>query len=232
MAFYRHLLVVFAISVIPILALGQGANHVIPLLSSCVTGEPFSASRTLDYEPTAGASDLVGVHREATVYRDSEGRIRTDLKYPGYAAVFLQDCVTQLIYNWRVGDTELRCGTMEHSGMGTVTDKTVPSLRPNEDVVLVEGVETRHSRSVRRKDGKVELIYEHWYAPSLHLDLLQAVYGGDLGKTTDRILNLKTEEPDAALFQIPEGFTTKTRNCPATPASLPRIDSSSSARQR
>jgi hypothetical protein len=50
---------------------------------------------------------------------------------------------------------------------------------------------------------KVELIYEHWYAPSLRLDLLQVVYGGDLGMTTDRISNLKMEEPDEALFQAP-----------------------------
>jgi hypothetical protein len=202
-------------------ASGQSTNHVIGLPSFCVAGEPFSATRTLDYEPTEGASDPVAVHREGRLYRDSDGRMRTELKYPGYTAVFIQDCGAQLLYNWTVGDTELRCGSLKNSGMGTVTDKTAAPLRANEDVVLVEGVVTRHSRSVREKDGKVELIYEHWYAPSLHLDLLQVVYGGDLGKTTDRIFNLNVEEPDAALFQVPEGFTSKTRDCPAKPA-LPR----------
>ena len=224
MASYRQLLAVFALSVVQTVALGQSANHVIGMPSFCVAGEPLSASETLDYEPTEGASDPVAVHREGTLYRDSEGRMRTELKYPDYTAFFIQDCVTHVLYNWTVGDTEqdgvLRCGDMQHSGMGDVTDNTPAPLRPNEQVVPVEGVETHHSRSMREKDGKIELIYEHWYAPSLHLNLLQVTYGGDLGKTTHRIFNLKTEEPDAALFQVPKGFRTKTPTCPSgTPAS-------------
>lgn len=225
MASHRQILAVLAMGVVQTVALGQSANHVIPLQSFCVGGEPFSATQTLDYEPTEGASDPVAVHREGTLYRDSAGRVRSELKYPGYTAFFIQDCVIHVLYNWTVGDAKqdgvLRCGDLKHSGMGTVTDNAPAPLRPNEQVVLIEGVETRHSRSVREKEGKVELIYEHWYAPSLHIDLLQAVYGGDLGKTTDRIFNLKMDEPDAALFQVPEGFTTKTSDCPATPASSP-----------
>jgi hypothetical protein len=221
MASHRQLLAVLAMGVVQTVAQGQSANHVIGMQSFCVGGEPFSATQTLDYEPTDGASDPVAVHREGTLYRDSKGRMRTELKYPGYMAVFIQDCVTHVLYDWTVGDgkrdMELRCGDMKRSGMGTVTDNTPAPLRPNEQVVLIEGVETRHSRSVREKEGKVELIYEHWYAPSLHVNLLQVTYGGDLGKTTHRIFNLKMDEPDAALFQIPDGFTSRSSDCPAPP---------------
>ncbi len=223
MASHSRILAVLAMALAQ-RALGQGANHVIGLQSFCVGGEPFSATQTLDYEPTEGATDPVAVHREGALYRDSEGRMRTELKYPGYTAVFIQDCVTHVLYDWTIGegkrDMELRCGDIKHSGMGTVTDNTPAPLRPNEQVALMEGIETRHSRLVR-EEGGVELIYEHWYAPTLHLNLLQVTYGGDLGKTTHRIFNLKMDEPDAALFQVPEGFTTKTLDCPATLASSP-----------
>lgn len=68
MTFYRRLLAVFAMSVVQTVAQGQSANHVIPLLSFCVAGEPLSATRMLDYEATEGASDPVAVHREGTLY--------------------------------------------------------------------------------------------------------------------------------------------------------------------
>jgi len=109
MTFNRQLLAVLAMSVVQTLALGQSSNHVIGMPSFCVAGEPLSATRTLDYEPMEGASDPVAVHREGKLYRGSDGRMRTELKYPGYTAVFIQDCVAHIIYNWTIGDTELRC---------------------------------------------------------------------------------------------------------------------------
>ena len=63
--------------------------------------------------------------------------------------------------------------------------------------------------------------------PSLHLDLLQVVYGGDLGMTTDRISNLKMEEPDEALFQAPRDLRAGHVIVPRHPASSVGADSSS-----
>jgi hypothetical protein len=213
--FCRQPLAVLAISVIQSVALGQSANHVIGMPSFCVSGEPLSATETLDYEPSENSSDPVAVHREAMLYRDSEGRMRTELKYPGYTAVFIQDCVAHRLYNWTVGDTELRCGKLE--GVGYVTDKTAAPEGPNKDSAVIEGVSTHHSRLVRKEEDQIEQIYEHWYASSLHLDLLQVFYRPDEGKSAQRIFNLNMAEPDPALFQVPEGFTSRTSYCPAPP---------------
>jgi hypothetical protein len=102
-ASYRQPLAVLALIVIRTVALGQSANHVLGAGPPfCVSGEPFSATETLDYEPSENSSDPVAVHRDGTLYRDSEGRTRTELKYPGYPAVFIQDCVAHRIYDWRV----------------------------------------------------------------------------------------------------------------------------------
>jgi hypothetical protein len=78
-SYVKPLLAVIAMSVVQTVAQGQNANqaihgHHIALESFCVLGEPLSATETLDYEPTDGASDPVPMHREATLYWDSEGR--------------------------------------------------------------------------------------------------------------------------------------------------------------
>ncbi len=83
MASYRQPLAVLVMSVVQTVALGQSANHVIGLPSFRVAGEPLSATQMLDYEPTGNSSDPVAVNRDGTLYRDSEGRTRTELKSPG-----------------------------------------------------------------------------------------------------------------------------------------------------
>jgi hypothetical protein len=201
-------------SMVHSVALGQSANHVLPAgLAFCVAGEPFSATETLDYEPSENSSDPVAVHREGTLYRDSEGRTRTELKYPGYTAVFIQDCVAHRVYDWRVGDTQLRCGKM--TGVGYVTDKTAAPERLDEHSAVIDGVLTRHSRSVKEDEGKIEQLTEHWYAPSLGLYLKFIFYRVGEGTTTSRILHLNRTEPDPALLRVPDGFTSRTGECPA-----------------
>ena len=102
-SYVKPLLAVIAMSVVQTVAQGQNANqaihgHHIALESFCVLGEPLSATETLDYEPRDGASDPVPVHREATLYRDSEGRARTEFKYPGQPiAVTIQNCVSRCV---------------------------------------------------------------------------------------------------------------------------------------
>jgi hypothetical protein len=215
-AFHDRLAAVFVMTLVQAVALGQSASHVIGLPSFCVAGEPLSATETLDYEPAEDSSDPVAVHRDATLYRDSEGRMRTEFKYPDQiTGVTIQDCVVHHIYNWRIGDGDrvLSCGSME--GVSYVTDKAAAAEGLDKDSAVIEGVLTHHSRLVKKQGQEIEQIYESWYAPSLYLYLRQVFDRPDTGKTTSRIFNLNMSEPDASLFQVPDEFTSRSGSCPA-----------------
>jgi hypothetical protein len=152
------------------------------------------------------------MHREATLYRDSEGRTRTEFKYPDQpqpVSVFIQDCVAGLYYRWRVGDAVAIVWKIKHEGH-PYDATTAPKLNNGKDAAVLEGVPTRHSyRTLKETEGKIEQFRESWYAPSLDLYLVEVFYTAGIGKTTGRIFNLKMAEPDATLFQVPAGTTVR-----------------------
>ena len=56
-------------------------RHILPLqYGTPMTGAPFSAVRTLDYEPAAGSPDPTPVHGEEKIWRDSQGRTRSEIR--------------------------------------------------------------------------------------------------------------------------------------------------------
>src|SRR5579863_3647442 len=118
MASFRIPLGMVVVILVPIIGLGQSSKNVIPLpFEHCVVGAPLTAIRTIDYEPTQNSSDPVKMHRDGTLYRDSEGRTRTELNYPNQPlSVFMQDGAAGFSYRWRVGDTAAIRIKMSHVG--------------------------------------------------------------------------------------------------------------------
>lgn len=210
MASYRIALGI-VVSLFPVIALGQSSKNVIPLpFERCVVGAPLTATRTLDYEPAQNSSDPVKMHRDGTLYRDSEGRTRTELKYPNQSLwIFVQDCVAGFWYRWSVGDTVVVRGKMRHAGP-PYHARAAPKLHDGENTVMIEGVPTRHSyHTLKETAGKIEKYAEYWYAPSLDLNLMEVFCTTNVGKSTWRTSNLSLGEPDPGSFQVPAGMTIK-----------------------
>jgi hypothetical protein len=197
-----------AVIVFPAVALRK--NKIGLPSESCVAGKPLIATETLDYNPIGNTSDPLPLHREGMLYRDSKGRTRKELTYPGQPQwVFIQDCVAGVRYSWRVGDTEAVRSKIKH--VAPVIEKTAASERVDndEDSLLIEGTTTYHSRTEKETAGKIEELIESWYAPSLDLNLVFIFYHINEGKTTVRMSNINRVEPDATLFQVPEEMTIK-----------------------
>jgi peroxiredoxin len=193
--------VLLAASLLQSAALAQRNNHVLPLqFGSPVVGEPVSATRTLDYEPAENSPDPVAVHAEERYYRDSAGRTRSEIKYPGQLpTVSIIDFVAHLTYRWTPGDTVVSTTKLKDSPAQTTsgTPGSLPADSPQ-----IEGVPTRHNHHVTGTDN-IEESTDSWFAPSLHLALLTIVDKPGLGKTTYRFVNITLGEPDAALFRVP-----------------------------
>jgi hypothetical protein len=212
-AFRSTPLALALLAMFPTGALAQASKGVLPLpFRYCVIGAPLTATETLDYEPVENSSDPVRMHRDGTLYRDSEGRTRLELKYPDQpqpVSVFIQDCVAGFAYHWRVGDSVAQRETMKRRGHPYDT-AAASKLDGGPNTLLIEGVPARHSyRTLKEVEGRVEQFTEYYYAPSLDLYLLDVFFKAGEGKSTSRIFDLHRVEPDPSLFQVPGGMTVK-----------------------
>jgi len=81
---------------------------------------------------------------------------------------------------------------------------------------IIEGVEAEGLRvnmtipagSIGNK-LPIEIFTETWYSPELQLIVLSKQHDPRYGDTTYRLTNISRNEPDAALFQVPAGYTIK-----------------------
>lgn len=187
-----------------------------------VEGAPMSAVRTLDLEPTADPAadpakdtEVVPLHAEEKFFRDSSGRTRSEIHYPGKpTTIDILDFVTHTHYRWIVGDGTYMTSAMPEpkSPRRAVPDADLPA-----DAPMVEGVPTRHSRSVRGEAGSRETV-ESWYAPKLQLAMVTQIDREGYGRTTFRFQKVSLSEPDAALFQPPAEMAAENRKAPPPPA--------------
>jgi hypothetical protein len=66
----------------------------------------------------------------------------------------------------------------------------------------------------------IEIVYERWYSKDLQLIVYSRYSDPRFGEQIYRLVNIKREEPDAALFQLPADY--KILNEPFKPLPAPR----------
>ena len=201
--------IVLLLGLVPGIALAQRKHVFVLQFGSPVAGEPFSATRTLDYEPAVNSTDPVAYHAEEKVFRDSAGRMRSEIKYPNQLpTVHIYDFVGHMYYVWTVGDTVVTSARINEAVWGA--NLSVPE-KLDADAPLIEGIPTRHTHQVTGKETIEESI-DYWYAPSLHVDMVTVTDQPGVGKTTLRFVGISVGEPDPALFRVPAGMTIEDSN--------------------
>jgi hypothetical protein len=80
----------------------------------------------------------------------------------------------------------------------------------------IDGVTAEGSRVTRTipagaigNERPLEITVESWTSPELHVLLLQKRNDPRFGETVYRLTNIKRDEPDPALFQVPSNFKTE-----------------------
>ncbi|MGH9769695.1 MAG: energy transducer TonB [Blastocatellia bacterium] len=78
----------------------------------------------------------------------------------------------------------------------------------------IEGVECEGTRAVTTmpagaigNERPIETVNETWYSPELKMMILSKRSDPRFGESTYRVTNINRSEPDAALFQVPSGYT-------------------------
>jgi hypothetical protein len=96
-----------------------------------------------------------------------------------------------------------------HAEMGEVKKESLGTQQ-------VEGVNAEGTRITRTiaagaigNERPIDIVSETWTSTDLHVLVLSKRSDPRVGETVYRLTNIKLGEPDAALFQIPSGFTTQ-----------------------
>ena len=162
-----------------------------------VVGQPVSAVRVLDFEPSPANAGAEAVHGEEVLTRDSEGRTRSEIYYgSGETAVTILDPVAHtelrwmaeqkvaVLYPmnpWKIAEPQRRTGKLTRDLQGVTTNG-----------VMVEPTE------------KNRWVSESWYAPDLHLAMLTVIEDPAEGRTTYSFEDVVLGEPDKSLFKAPK----------------------------
>lgn len=172
---------------------------------------------------TAGIDGVTAPQKrssEMNVYRDSEGRVRTETFYDSGRpmTVSIRDPIKNTFtYMKVVGKTvstlDLPRVGAPPPGKGWEVER-LPSRVI--DGIPAEGV--RFTRTIHQApDGSDTIVEEDWLSNKLGVVLERKVQSQRTGTTTDTISSFKQAEPDPALFTVPSDYSPPQSVKPAPP---------------
>ena len=204
-----------------------------------VTGAPYSAQVTTETVQTLHDGNRISQKTTTTVFRDSQGRTRREgtlgavfpfLAGHGSQKVFINDPVAgthfvlspdkkeALRFPSLSGLANSFGGPGHHHPAGAKGDRPGKPERQTENLgkQTIGGVEAEGTRTTLTlpagavgNDSPIEIVSEKWYSPALQAVILRKHSDPRFGDTTTTWSDIKTAEPDHALFVVPSDYTTK-----------------------
>jgi hypothetical protein len=202
----------------------QGMGDILGNRASKTVGVPFSAD-WID-ESTQTLADGNRIHREARgkIFRDSEGRTRTETESGGGAdqgIVIIWDPVAQVSI---VLNTQTKAATVRHFPKPPSESAAIAAPKPPMPAAKSEKLESKEIEGFtvsgsRRfiimeagqdgNDKPITKVNEIWYSPVLKAVLLSSHEDPRGGGYVTRLTNIRMSEPDPLLFRVPSDYTVK-----------------------
>jgi len=202
---------------------GDGAGRV-------VTGAPFSAQEITVTQQTLAGGNLIQRQEQTNLYRDSEGRLRTEstVQRPNRSSVTRVTVTDPVAGVRRTIDADSRTVTefpLRAPGNGIGAGRGQGRQRQTNDPNVVSeslgtqtinGVVANGTRVTRTipagavgNVNPIQVIQETWRSSDLGLAVMVKTSDPRSGVTVRQLTNINRAEPDAALFQAPPGYTVK-----------------------
>lgn len=207
-----------------------------------VIGAPFSAVAVTESSQTLADGNRIVTTREQKLYRDSQGRERSELgpsvsvlgEQVALRRVTISDPVEGVSY---VLNPEALTADKRSALSGAIPLQLemvilqgVSGARMDTEqlpATTIEGVSAQGRRTIQTVPaGKIgnqfdiQVVDEVWYSPDLHMNVMTKHSDPRSGETTMRFTNINRSEPDPALFQVPAGYTVTEQKAP-TRVALP-----------
>ena len=200
-----------------VLAAVSGSSQDLPVLPPSLdatfwgrANEPYILKIT---RITTGIDGVTAPQKRSSqrnVYRDSEGRVRTESFYDSGRpmAVSIQDPIKNTYTYMMVAGKTVSTVDLPRTGPPPPGKGWEVERLPSRviDGIPAEGV--RFTRTIHQApDGKDTIVEEDWLSNKLSVVLERKVQSQRTGTTTDTVSSFKQTEPDPALFTVPSDYS-------------------------
>jgi hypothetical protein len=200
-----------------------------------VTGAPYSAVETVQFQQTLPGGNQIQRQEESRVFRDSQGRVRTERTVSAPAATGQTPETVITIYDPVAGyfyrldpqtktafQTPVRVPGPSQPGGSTPPFRNGPNggnvQIENLGAQTVNGIPATGTRMTRTipagaigNQQPIQIVRETWVSPDLKVPVLIKSSDPRFGNSTMQLTNITQGEPDPSLFQVPSGYTIETR---------------------
>jgi len=194
-----------------------------------VTGAPYSAVETFQSQQTLANGNEIQKSHQSSVYRDSQGRVRTESTMPPPPGSTTQSRTMITIVDPVAGyvtrlDPQNSTAVKSALPTGTPPAHPTPPQAQTQDLgaKTINGLTATGVRTLitipAGTDGNTQAIqstHEVWTSTDLQVPVLITNSDPRFGTSTSQLTNVTRAEPDPTLFQVPSSYTTTTRARPA-----------------
>jgi hypothetical protein len=196
-----------------------------------VTGAPYSATETLQRQQTLANGNQIATKEQSNVYRDSQGRIRTEEtitpaassgKAP-YTMVTIFDPIGGYRYVLNSSNMTAYQSPLPppRAASTDTTTRPAPPARPNEITTslgtqTINGVaatgtqltETIPAGAIGNAQA-IQVVRISWISTDLKVPVQIRTTDPRYGNTDMELTNIVEAEPNSSLFVVPAGYTTQ-----------------------
>jgi hypothetical protein len=205
---------------------GPGIVGAGPGSRALVTGAPYSAVETVQRLQTLANGNEISTKEQSTVYRDSQGRIRTEetttpAASSGKAARTMVTIFDPVAGNRYMLDSSTMVAHQSSlpAFRGTASSRPAPPARPdvtttNLGTAVINGVsatgtqltETIPAGAIGNAQA-IQVVRITWISTELKVPVEIKTADPRFGNTDMELTNITQSEPSAALFVVPAGYT-------------------------
>jgi len=182
-----------------------------------IAGAPFSAVEIIESKQLATDGSVTTRHAQNLIARDSRGRIRNETHawipegWQGPTPLLgahIYDPQTRISY--LLNPTTL---VARKRLVAQPQNQVAPPDAEDLGYQILNGMQAKGTRVTRTVSAQfsgtgkeVKITDEFWYSEELHMNLLERHTDVRGGQQTVAILSIKSEEPPASLFEVPQGY--------------------------
>ena len=200
-----------------------------------VTGSPYSAVQTFQSQQTLANGNEIQRNDQGKVYRDSQGRVRTETTMTPPSGSTAQARTSITIVD-PVAGYVTRLDPQSSTAVKTALPSGTPPARPappsgstapqvqTEDLgsKTINGLVATGTRTLitipagaAGNTQAIQSVREVWISQDLQVPVLITNSDPRFGTSTSQLSIVTRAEPDASLFQVPSTYTVSTRARPA-----------------
>ena len=193
-----------------------------------VTGAPYSATETLQRQQTLANGNQIATKEQSTVYRDSQGRIRTEQTITPSASSGKAPYTVVTIFDPVAGTRSVLDSSKMIAHQSTLpgtrpapagAERPAPRARPNETTLdlgtqVINGVSAKGTQLTETIPAgaignaqAIQVVRTMWVSAELKVPVEIKTTDPRFGATDMELTNITQAEPSASLFVVPAGYT-------------------------